>query len=147
MNCVRVGVGVCIINNGKFLIGERLSKHGINTFSFPGGHLEFGEDWFDTAIRETKEETNLDIKEMKLLGITNDKFSDSKQYITIFIVAKYEGDKVINCEPEKCTGWKWCSIDEVEENKFLSLENLYNSELLEKLKEELEKSKSINTIK
>lgn len=144
MEHVRVGVGVCIINKGKFLVGERLGEHGKNTFSFPGGHLEFGEDWFDTAKREIKEETNLNINEMKLLGITNDIFSSSKQYVTIFVIAKYEGDNVINCEPNKCVGWKWSSIDELEENKFLSLENLYNSDLFDKLKEELDKSKLNN---
>ncbi len=143
MENVRVGVGVCVISNGKFLIGKRLGKHGENTYSFPGGHMEYGEDWFETAKREVKEETNLDIKEMKLLGITNDVFKETgKHYVTIFVIARYENDTIINCEPEKCCGWDWVTINEIKGNKFLPLENLLNSELKIKLEEELLKSKN-----
>ncbi len=141
MNEAKVGVGVCIINNGKFLIGERLSKHGKNKFAFPGGHLEFKENWEDTAIREVKEETNLDIKEIKYLGITNDIFEETnKHYITIFVTAKYEGDEIVNCEPHKCIEWKWTKLEEMPENKFLPLENLLKSEFRKNLEIELKKS-------
>ncbi len=142
MENVKVGVGVCIINKGKFLIGKRLGKHGKNTYAFPGGHMEYGESWFDTAKREVKEETNLDIVDMTFFGITNDIYEETKKhYITIFVLAKYEGDEVINCEPEKCSGWNWVTINEVKGDKFLALENLFNSELKQKLEEELNKSK------
>jgi 8-oxo-dGTP pyrophosphatase MutT (NUDIX family) len=49
--------GAIVINNGKVLVlTQNNGLHG-----FPKGHMELFEDERDTAIRETKEETNLDI--------------------------------------------------------------------------------------
>ena len=57
----------------------------IGQWSFPGGHLEYGEDFFACAERETLEETGLVIKGVKIIAVTNDKFTeDNKHYITLF---------------------------------------------------------------
>jgi 8-oxo-dGTP diphosphatase len=60
-------------------------------YSFPGGHLEFGEDIFACVERETLEETGLVVKGVKVLGVTNDLFPENdkpgtlwKHYISIF---------------------------------------------------------------
>jgi 8-oxo-dGTP diphosphatase len=39
----RVGVGVIIIKNNKVLLLKRKASHGIGTWAFVGGHLEFNE--------------------------------------------------------------------------------------------------------
>jgi 8-oxo-dGTP diphosphatase len=39
----KVGVGVIIKKDGKVLMGKRKNAHGDGTWSFTGGHLEFGE--------------------------------------------------------------------------------------------------------
>ena len=40
----RVGIGVLIENeNGEVLLGLRRGSHGEGEWSFPGGHLDFGE--------------------------------------------------------------------------------------------------------
>ena len=46
-NQVRVGVGVFIIKDDCVLIGQRLSKHGIGKYALPGGHLEFGNIFYN----------------------------------------------------------------------------------------------------
>ena len=54
-------------STGKVLVQERIkSWKGI---SFPGGHVEPGESFVDSAIREIKEETGLDIRNLKNCGI------------------------------------------------------------------------------
>lgn len=56
----RVGVGVMIQNEkGEVLLGLRQGSHGAGEWSFPGGHLEFGETVFQTAKREVEEESGL----------------------------------------------------------------------------------------
>jgi len=40
-----------------------------NLFSVPGGHLEWGETLEQCAKREAKEETNLDIDDLKLVSV------------------------------------------------------------------------------
>lgn len=49
--------GTIIIDDNKVLIIKQ--KQGF--YGFPKGHIQFDETEIETAIRETKEETNLDV--------------------------------------------------------------------------------------
>lgn len=65
-----------------------MGSHGAGKMALPGGHLELGEAWAECAIRETKEETNLDVANLKLFHVTNDPAiggDANKHYITIFM--------------------------------------------------------------
>ena len=50
--------GAIVVDDGKVL----LVKHNAGHWDFPKGHVEEGETEIETAIREVKEETNIDIK-------------------------------------------------------------------------------------
>ena len=50
--------GCIILNEGKLL----LVKHNVGHWGFPKGHMEKDEIEIQTAIREVKEETNVDVK-------------------------------------------------------------------------------------
>ena len=134
----KVGVGVYVVRDGKFLMGERQGAHGANTYSAPGGHLENGESWEACAIRETLEETGLEVKNVRFLGVTNDIFDAQKHYITISVVADWCGGEPERCEPDKCLGWEWVDLENLPEKTFLPFENLMKSEFVEDLKRELE---------
>jgi len=139
---VRVGVGVYAVRDGKFLVGKRMNSHGEDTYACPGGHMEFGESWENTAIREFLEETGLEISNPRFFGLTNDIFEkENKHYITIAVIADCpEGEPEI-LEPNKCGGWQWIDFDSVPEEKFVALENLLNSEFKNELEKKLIKSK------
>jgi len=51
--------GIILIKNGKILLMKR-NKYGKKFFAIPAGTVEPGESLKTTALRETKEETNLD---------------------------------------------------------------------------------------
>lgn len=119
----KVGVGVIVHKDDKVLLGLRLGKHGQNTWSFPGGHLEFQETINQCATREVDEETGLKIKNLKQVAITNDIFPQ-KHYITIFVEADYESGEITNKEPDKCKEWKWFKWNELPTPLFLPIQNL-----------------------
>jgi 8-oxo-dGTP pyrophosphatase MutT (NUDIX family) len=71
-------------------------SHGITgTMQLPGGHLEYGESFAETAAREVLEETGLEVGNIKFLTATNDVFGEGKHYVTIFVTCVIVGeDKV-----------------------------------------------------
>ncbi|MFA5937226.1 MAG: NUDIX hydrolase [Candidatus Paceibacterota bacterium] len=106
----QVGLGIIVVNNeGKVLIGKRKGSHA-QKYSIPGGHLDLGETFEEGAVREIKEETDLDIFEPKVISITNNLETykeEGKHYISIILlVTKFSGE-LKNMEPEKCASWEW----------------------------------------
>lgn len=88
----KIGVGVCVIKDGAVLLGQRLNAHGEGSWSFPGGHLEFGETWSACAEREVKEETGLTIGNITFANVTNDIFkAENKHYITLQFICEQTG--------------------------------------------------------
>jgi len=121
----RVGVGVIVKKDGKILIGKRLNAHGEGTWCFPGGNLEFFEDLYECAKRETFEETGVKIKNIKLAGITNDLFEkENLHYITVFFEAEWaEGEAAVK-ESRKFVEVKWVKWNEFPEKIFKPTKNL-----------------------
>ena len=127
-----VGIGILILNDSnEVLLGLRKGAHGEGEWSFPGGHLEFGETVFETAKRETKEETNLDVDEMEVISVADEMryiSTDNKHYLNIGVQAKYKGGEPTVMEPHKCKEWKWFTLNNLPDNLFeatgLTIENM-----------------------
>lgn len=75
----------------------------------PGGHLEFGETTEECAIREVKEETGLDITDLKLLKIDEciypKEFFEKRHFIFFTYMAKTNETKVILNEEAQIYEW------------------------------------------
>ena len=109
-----VGLGVILMRSGYVLLGKRKNAHGEGTWSFPGGHIEFGESLVDCAIREMEEETGLlphnynFVELTKPFAATNDIFSkENKHYITLYLRASHISGIPEVMEPNKCEKWEW----------------------------------------
>ncbi len=122
----RIGICVIIRKDNKILLGKRIGSHGSDTWSFPGGKLDFGEKIIDCASRETKEETNLEIKNLFITkNITEDLFqADDKHYITLYVLSDWNSGEAEIMEPNKCTEWKWFDWDNLPEPLFPPVLNL-----------------------
>ncbi len=104
-----VVVGVCIYNEHEEVFLARCPKWE-NKWNVPGGHLEYGEKIEECVRRETKEETNLDVTDIRIVDVQESVFS--KEYkkgeqhmILIGCCCKKTSDEIIlNEELEE---YKW----------------------------------------
>ena len=53
--------------------------------AFPGGFVEYGEDPIKGCLRELKEETNLDGKDIELLTVRGDPKRDPRQHVVTIV--------------------------------------------------------------
>ncbi len=101
--------GTIIINEKKVLIVKMKEGH----YGFPKGHVEDDESEIQTALRETKEETNLDVE------IISDKRYINKYTMpngidkeVIFFLAKPITNE-INLQVEEISEYIWVPINEI----------------------------------
>jgi len=108
------GVGVMVRNEkGEVLLGLRYGSHGAGEWSFPGGKVDLGETMEETARRETKEETNLEITDLELISLADERryIKDGKQFVVIgFKANSYQGELKLN-NPERFKEWRWFPLD------------------------------------
>ncbi|HUC02125.1 MAG TPA: NUDIX hydrolase [Candidatus Paceibacterota bacterium] len=99
----------------KVLILKRAKVNDVlpEYWDIPGGTLEDGENPVAGAIRETKEETDLDIAGLQLFFeySTIDDVKDT-QFVTLVFAAKYSGGEV-TLHPEEHEEYAWIAPDEI----------------------------------
>lgn len=102
----------CIITNmvmiydkcGNVLVQDKV-KPDWSGITFPGGHVEQGESFVKSAIREVKEETGLDIKNLKLCGLKQftDRTKGYRYIVIYFKTSDFSGE--IKSSPEGEVFW------------------------------------------
>lgn len=74
--------------------------------AFPGGHIEDGESFYDSAVREAKEETGLDITDLKLCGTVHWFNTDTKErYMVLLYKTVHFSGKLITKTDEGEVFW------------------------------------------
>lgn len=84
---------MCMITdgNGNVLVEDRLNPDWPGV-TFPGGHVESGESFVDSVIREVYEETGLTIEDPVLCGVKQFQTDDDARYVVFFFKAsQYHG--------------------------------------------------------
>jgi len=107
----QIGAGMIIRKENSILLGFREKKFGYGKLCLPGGHVELFETLEFAVRRETKEECNLVVGKVDMIGFTEDFYKkEHKHYITFFFVGEYIGGKPHENEPNKISNWKWYEI-------------------------------------
>lgn len=126
MDRPKIGIGVIISRDGALLLRKRVGKHGTDTWSFPGGHLEKGETPQECAIRETMEEAGLRIESARIVAVTNDFFPDGGHYVTIWMKADGVEEGEVMLDPTEASEYGWFPSDALPSPLFTPLTNLLN---------------------
>ncbi|KKU55299.1 MAG: hypothetical protein UY41_C0008G0022 [Candidatus Moranbacteria bacterium GW2011_GWE1_49_15] len=105
-----------LIKDGKILMLRRFNTgYEDGNYSFPAGHVEEGESFKQTAIREAKEEIGVDVKEEDI-SLAHVMHRVPLGRISVFMKAeKWEGE-IRNLEPEKCDDLSWFDLDVLPKN-------------------------------
>ena len=94
---------MCLIKNSEdkllFLNRKKSTWPGI---TFPGGHVENNETYLESVVREIKEETNLDIYDVKYVGKYewNSNFSQTKEIGLFYFTSSFKGELKSSIEGE-----------------------------------------------
>ena len=128
-----ISCGAIIINDRNVLI----IKQNDGTIGFPKGHMEINETEIDTAIRETKEETNLDIVVDKRNRYEMSYIIERKNVLkkVVLYLAYATNPESILKQDSELEYARWIDIDEV--YKILNYED--TKELWQKVYNEIKK--------
>ena len=111
------GVKCLVENNGKLLLVKLNYAH--HKWTFPGGGVGKKESFLDAAIRETKEEVNVDLNlnNLELVHASyRPKHDPTGDRVDFFFKAKQWSGEIKNMEPSKCDDLNWFYWNNLPEN-------------------------------
>lgn len=85
---------MCLVYSGDKILVQERNKKDWPGLTFPGGHVEKGENFIASVIREVKEETGLTIYDSLLCGMEEYKADNNdERYLMLFYKTdKFEGE-------------------------------------------------------
>ena len=127
---LRNGVGIAVLNKeNKIFVAKRIDNPA-DFWQMPQGGIDEGENYFDAALRELKEETSIKsvelVKEIskyttydlpdRLLGIIwKGKYKGQKQKWFLMRYIGKDEDININTKKPEFLEWKWIDISRITE--------------------------------
>ncbi len=89
--CIGLTADLVILYRGGVVLIKRKHEPFKDHYALPGGFVEYGETVEDAAIREAKEETGLDVKLLRLVGVYSDPGRDPRGHTvtTAFLAAGF----------------------------------------------------------
>jgi phage-related protein (TIGR01555 family) len=113
------GVGVLVVQDGRFLCGTRLKGGSVGG---PGGHIEAGESPEDAAIRETQEEFGITPKDLMPVAFLSDL---KPPYCSshVFLCTDFDGS--IQCADGEMTSPGFITAEKVAELSAQNPERLF----------------------
>jgi 8-oxo-dGTP pyrophosphatase MutT (NUDIX family) len=101
-----LAVNVAVLHQGKILLTQR---EDFGTWVLPSGGVEDAESLAQAAIRETKEETGVDVELTGLIGVYSRVGSWSPGYMVLFAAKPVGGE--IKCQQGETIAVEWFAFD------------------------------------
>jgi ADP-ribose pyrophosphatase YjhB (NUDIX family) len=84
-----VGVGAVIVQNGRVLLVQRGREPMKGRWTIPGGLIEIGESLLEAVVRETREETGLEIEPIELVELLDRIHREEGRVRYHYVIADY----------------------------------------------------------
>lgn len=91
---------LCMVYDGSRILLQNRIKKDWRGLTFPGGHIEAGESIVEAVIRETKEETGLDITSPVLCGVKQFPIENGRYIVFLFKTNHFSGELTSSAEGE-----------------------------------------------
>ncbi|AMQ18386.1 NUDIX domain-containing protein [Thermococcus peptonophilus] len=91
--CIGLTVDAVIVYNNGIVLIKRKNEPFKDYYALPGGFVEYGETVEEALLREVKEETGLDVKPVKLVGVYSRPDRDPRGHtVTVAFLCIGEGE-------------------------------------------------------
>jgi len=88
------GVVILIVEDGRVLIGRRgRTSFAAGAWCLPGGFIEFGEDFLGAAVRETREETGLEVEISSIVSVVSNFLAAHLHTLVVVLMARVTGGR------------------------------------------------------
>ncbi len=112
----RVAVDCIAEKNNKVLLVRRKIPPFLGKFSFPGGHLKYGESVEDCVVRETMEETGIEVEPKEILGVYSRRNRDPRgHFVSVVFICKPKNTKTKDSFETKAV---WINIEDANKVDF-----------------------------
>lgn len=131
---IGIGVGVILLNDKDEVLlllrndDEKLADsnmHYEGQYTLPAGKVRFGEEFEEAGIRKVKQESNLDVLDIKVICLLND-YNEHAHYATIGLLSRnFKGNVDLGTTGEHVS-YMWTSIDKLPQNLCKSSRDIIN---------------------
>jgi len=123
MKIPKVAVNAFVVHKGQVLLCLRHSAPP--AWTVPGGHMHSGETLEDATRREVKEETGVEVDDLRVIAVCNDvNTTDNTHYVNFFLLCQYCAGTVVNGEPEDLDRIEWYPIQNLPRPLFINIRRL-----------------------
>lgn len=106
---------ICNVTNNQVLVQDKIHPRW-SGITFPGGHVDNAESIYLSTIREVKEETGLNVSNLKQVGLIHmyNPENHDRRLIFLYKTSNYEGELISETDEGKVY---WVDIHELENMK------------------------------
>ena len=128
-------VSFLVEKDGKFLLFYRTDGYFKGGWwVLPAGHIELGETASQTAIREAKEELDIDVdaKDVSFAHVVHNLVGENKRMDFYFIIKNFKGE-IKNMEPGSCAKMEFFNkdnlppLEKIAPTTLQALRNIWNN--------------------
>jgi 8-oxo-dGTP diphosphatase len=114
MKVVKATVGAVIYQNNSILLQLRNHQPFEDYWALPGGHIEYGESVIPAVEREIKEETGLDLHNIRFFHFYTEYFPDIDWHAVVLVFLA-EGTGIMQKQDTEVKELRWFSMDDIDD--------------------------------